>query len=364
MQRAPHFDPSALVSSSALLLSREFQLHLNSYTKTIPMKSLPKYISLLGLTLTFAPILHAEEKAAKPKQEIPMNQLNASFDVLADTINNARKQANEAMIQRDKVLAELAATRKAQEATNKELADLRKLQEKTSRELGNTKNQLAETKKSEAKLKKETEALSTQLKIGAEAREKIAALKTKMEKSLKDFSAIEKNLANVDKELQKPTAAGELKKELNALKSSDSASKKALTESKSKYEQQQSKAIASLKAVESKNKNLTKQLTEQEKTNQQTAKKLAELEKSNATATSELKKTQSELKTARENFAKIRQAHDRAKQKAGKVKQPKKRKAPEEAVKPKQTEASTRKAEEKSKEQPAPAEAKKEETKS
>lgn len=152
------------------------------------MKHLPKYLTLLGLSFALSPSLHAEKESKQETPKSAESQLDASFDVLANTIKNARQQANESLKQRDQALSELAA--------------LRKQQEKTSRELAETKKQLSESEKAEAEWKQKAETLANHLKVGAEARGKLAALKTQMEDSLKNFAAIEENLASVSEEFK------------------------------------------------------------------------------------------------------------------------------------------------------------------
>ena len=84
------------------------------------MKTTPKYLAQLGLAIALTPFmpLYAEQA---PKEKSAGTQLDASFAAISETIQTARKQASEAVAERDKALTELAASRKQQQETAKQL---------------------------------------------------------------------------------------------------------------------------------------------------------------------------------------------------------------------------------------------------
>ncbi|MGJ8633402.1 MAG: hypothetical protein ACSHX7_05730 [Luteolibacter sp.] len=252
------------------------------------MKNLTKYLSLLSLSAALSPSLLAQQ--ANPVAAPPASaetKLDASFNALANTIKTARTQAGEALKQRDKALAELAQARKTQANLSKQLEEASKTRADLSQQLTETNKQLAESKQSGAKWKQEADTMANQLKVGAEAREKLVALRTQMEKSLKNFATLEKSLTEVQEEFQKPTAASELTGQIQKLKAAESSMK-----------QNFQKQAMDLKATATQKEKLAKQLAQEKKARKQTTEKLSALEKSNSKTTEELKSTRKQLAKA------------------------------------------------------------------
>lgn len=271
------------------------------------MKILAKQtLPIFGLALAFSPILHAE-KEAKPEAKTPdlstETQLDAGFAAISDTINAVRAQASEALKQRNQALSELEKTRNSQLRTSKELADSLKAQTETEEQLATLRKQLEATQQAEKKFRKEAEALAQQLKLGDEARQKLIALRTRMEDSLKAFDTIQGNLASVSKEFDRPTAVNGLKQEIAELKAASSDLEKKLNASASKLKEQAKTNAIALEAAGKKEHELAKQLAETRKSSKETTEKVAMLEKTKVDALRSLMKAREELRKAREIVA-------------------------------------------------------------
>lgn len=196
------------------------------------MKTLPTKALLLGLAVAMTPALRAADAPplADTKIDNASSVLDASFDSLSKTLNDARNQVVEAVEQRNLALMELQARRDSQAETMRELAALKK--------------QLQVTQRSEAQWKSQSEKLSKKLAAGPEAHAKLASFRDQMDGALKEFSSLQKDIASVRSELQAPAERISLRKENAGLKQAKASLEGELKKEATRFKQLGSRLAA------------------------------------------------------------------------------------------------------------------------
>ena len=274
------------------------------------MKTAPKYLSMLGLALVLTPSIQLQaEEPAKPvaKTENSATALDASFAAIAETIKTARNQASEAVGERDKALAELAASRKQQRETAEKLQATLRQQAETAKQLADTRKALGESNSAKDKFKKEAEGLAKQLEVGNEAYAKLVALRSQMQESLKNLAGIDENLATFRAELASPTSVGKLQTEITELKAASENAGKQLADSKAALETERKEREKLSKQAAETEKQLTAanmRSQQVQKSSRASAARISELEKTQAETVAALKSAKNDLAEAQKMAAK------------------------------------------------------------
>ena len=238
-------------------ISRISLSEINKSIKTM-MKPSTKAI-LLGLAVPMTPALSGAESApadTPAKADKTTKLLDASFDSLAKVLEESRDKVTEAEAERKLALEELDARREAHAATQRELAELKK--------------QLAATQKSEANYKSQTEKLTIKLAAGEEAHANLAKFRDQMAETLKEFSSLQGDIAQVRTELDAPAERVALRKQNEKLRLSQATLEKQLRETKHQLATEQkhhSKTREELAAAQRQNSIATNELNEAKKAN-------------------------------------------------------------------------------------------------
>ena len=160
-----------------------------------------------SLALAMTTAIRGEESTPEtivPPTESSAGILDASFDTLAKTLDEARTKSGEAIGQRDAALTELATSREAQA--------------ETTRQLEEAMSQLAAAREAEAQWKNEAATLAGKLSAGEEAYAQLGEFRSQMKEALGELAAMKSDLAGVRAELQAPAERMALRDENEALK--------------------------------------------------------------------------------------------------------------------------------------------------
>ncbi|BCX48264.1 hypothetical protein HAHE_21720 [Haloferula helveola] len=179
-------------------------------------KHTPRIALLLGiLSASLVPAAFADKK---PAPESTQKMLSESFSTLADTLKQAEQQVQTAIRERDLAIETVKHSKKVIGEKDQLIEQLKKQLAESQKSATEWEKKSVAHAKAEAEWKSKAEAQAQRLAIGHAAQEKLVHFHGRLEKTVKEFTALESELNHLRNELKEPRKMAELVKENEKLK--------------------------------------------------------------------------------------------------------------------------------------------------